>query len=77
MVNVIHEFKEKIKVEDTLSPDLTELVQIKKHGWLEPFVLLNRADAEIAQDYAAYRAANREKLRSYLNEYVVPKTPAK
>jgi hypothetical protein len=37
--------------------------------------LLNRADSGIAQDYPAYRAANRENVRRYLDEFVVPKTP--
>ena len=37
-------------------------------------MLLNRADAGIARDYSAYRAANRDKLRGYLNDFVVPKT---
>jgi hypothetical protein len=46
-------------------------------GLLEPFVLLNRADNDITQDYNDYRAANRDKLRRYLDEFVVPKTPEK
>jgi len=59
-----------------LDPSLQELVKIQEAGFLEPFVLLNRANAEIAQDYEAYRAAHRDTIRRYLDEYVVPKTPA-
>ena len=40
-----------------------------------PFALLNRGDDEIAQDYAAYRAANRDKIYRYFDEFVVPKAP--
>jgi tetratricopeptide (TPR) repeat protein len=58
----------------TLS-DFEILRSIQKAGFLEPFVLLNRADNGIAQDYPAYRNANREKVRRYLDEFVVPKTP--
>ena len=54
---------------------LTTLSEIEKAGLLEPFVLLNRADAGIAQDYSSYRDRNRDKISRYLNEFVVPKTP--
>ena len=55
--------------------DLATLVKINQAGMLDPYVLLNRADAGIAQDYPAYRAANRDKVYRYLDEFVVPKTP--
>ncbi len=51
------------------------LIRIKQAGLLEPFALLNRADKGLAQDYVAYRQSNREKIRQYLDEFVVPKTP--
>jgi len=59
------------------SPDgpLATLAQIEKAGLLDPFVLLNRADAGIAQDYSRYRESNRDKISRYLNEFVVPRTP--
>jgi hypothetical protein len=50
-------------------------VAIEQEGLLEPFVLLNRADNGIAKDYEGYRTANRDKIRRYLDEFVVPKTP--
>jgi hypothetical protein len=40
---------------------------------LKPFVLLNRADRQIAIDYPAYRAAHRDKLYRYVDEFVLPK----
>jgi hypothetical protein len=68
----------KIKRNDAHAGALSDfeiLANIQKAGFLEPFVLLNRADDGIAQDYPAYRDANREKVRRYLDEFVVPKTP--
>jgi tetratricopeptide (TPR) repeat protein len=66
--------KDQKKAKD-LDPALLALVEIDKSGMLEPFVLLNRADQEIARDYPTYRDAHRDTLRRYLDEYVVPKTP--
>jgi hypothetical protein len=65
--------KKKNKVE--LDPELVELVKIDQAGLMEPFVLLNRADADIAKDYEAYRDANRDKMMRYMDEIVVPKAP--
>lgn len=59
-----------------VEPGLAVLTKIKDDGLLEAFVLLTRPDAGIAKDYAAYREKNREKLRRYLDEYVIPKLPA-
>ncbi|HLL74758.1 MAG TPA: tetratricopeptide repeat protein [Pyrinomonadaceae bacterium] len=54
----------------TLDPNLARLVRLHEEGLLEAYVLLARPDPGIAQDYAAYRKANRDKLRRYLVEYV-------
>jgi tetratricopeptide (TPR) repeat protein len=59
-----------------IDPSLAALVKIDQAGFLEPFALLNRADKEIAQDYIAYRAAHRDTLYRYFDEFVVPKVPA-
>jgi tetratricopeptide (TPR) repeat protein len=59
-----------------LDPSLLALVEIDRAGLLEPFVLLNRADREIARDYPAYRDGHRDKLFRYLDEYVLPKEAA-
>ncbi len=56
-------------------PSLAALVKIDKAGFIEPFALLNHADQGIAQDYAAYRAAHRETIYRYFDEFVVPKAP--
>lgn len=80
LVSVVAEVgdsKRKKKKESALDPALVTLAKIDQEGLLEPFVLLNRADQGIAQDYAGYRAVNRDKLRRYLDEFIVPKTPVK
>ncbi len=55
-----------------LDPSLQVLLRLKNEGLLEAYVLLARADEGIAQDYAAYFRDNREKLRRYMSQYVVP-----
>lgn len=76
MITVLKEQKDYQKKLKDLDPSLQSLIKIQEAGFLDPFVLLNRADAEIAQDYQPYRAANRDKIRRYLDEFVVPKTPS-
>ncbi len=76
MITVLKEQKDYAKKLRDLDPSLQALIKIQEAGSLEPFVLINRADTEIAQDYEAYRAANRDKIRRYFDEFVVPKTPA-
>ena len=56
-----------------LDPNLARLVRLHDEGLLEAYVLLARPDAGIAEDYADYRRANRDKLRRYLVEYVTAK----
>ena len=80
MVLVLSEVGESKKKEGKdfpLDEPLTLLTKIDQAGLIEPFVLINRADNEIAQDYPPYREGNREKIRSYLDQFVVPKTPEK
>jgi len=57
----------------TPNPQLVTLVTLHREGLLDAFVLLARADQGIAKDYDAYRAANRQKLRQYLDQYVIPR----
>lgn len=75
MVTVLKEGKDYAKTLPKLDPSLQAFIRIQEAGFVEPFVLLNRADAGIAKDYPAYRAANRDKIRRYLDESVVPKIP--
>jgi hypothetical protein len=42
---------------------------------LAPFVLLTHADEGIAEDYNAYREAQRDKLIAFLDRYLVPPAP--
>ena len=60
--------KGKIK---NLDPALAVLLKLHEQHLLEAYVLLARADRDIAQDYPAYRKANRDKLRRYIEEYVI------
>ncbi len=76
MITVLKEQKDFKKRQDKLDPSLRELIRIDEAGFLEPFALLNRADVEIAKDYGSYRASNRDKIRSYLDQIVVPQLPA-
>jgi len=73
MVAVMTEQKDFQKRKRDLDPSLLQLIQVDQAGFLEPFVLFNRSDSEIAQDYPAYRAAHRDTLYRYFDEFVVPK----
>ena len=73
MVAVLAPDAASLKKAEKLDPALLALIQIDHEGLLEPFVLLNRADPEIAKDYPAYRAAHRDKLYQYVDKYVLTK----
>ncbi len=75
MITVLKEQKDFKKKQKNLDPSLLALIKIQEAGFLDPFVLLNRADNGIAKDYEPYRAANRNTIRRYLDEFVIPKTP--
>jgi hypothetical protein len=53
-----------------LDPMLERLVRLHDEGLIEAYVLFARANQGIAEDYPAYRKANRDKLRRYVLEYV-------
>jgi tetratricopeptide (TPR) repeat protein len=55
----------------TLDVSLDNLVKLNEGGMLEPYILFAHPDQGIARDYAAYRKANREKLRRYWLEVVI------
>ena len=57
----------------SLDPSLANLIKLKEAGLLEAYVLFARLDQGIAQDYAGYRTSNREKLKRYWLEIVIPK----
>jgi hypothetical protein len=75
MVTVLTGQKDFEKREKDFDPALVQLMQIDRAGFLEPFALLNRADREIAQDYIPYRAAHRDTIYRYFDDFVVPKVP--
>lgn len=76
MITVLKEQKDYKKEFKKLDPSLQALIKIQDLGFLDAFVLLNRADADIAKDYVPYRDAHRDIIQRYLSEYVVPPTPA-
>jgi len=53
-------------------PNLILLLKLYQAKMIEPYVLLNAADNDIARDYDGYRQKNRDKLEQYLSEFVVP-----
>jgi tetratricopeptide (TPR) repeat protein len=53
-----------------------DLVELGQEGMIEAYVLLNAADAGIAVDYPAYRAAHREKLHAYLERLLIHRSTA-
>jgi hypothetical protein len=63
-----------------LDPSLQVLINLRKAGFLDAFVLLNRADNDIAKDYQPHCTLRRDVIRGYLADFVVPimpGTPAK
>jgi tetratricopeptide (TPR) repeat protein len=75
LIAVSKEIAEKEKV-DLSTSDFGLLIEIEKAGFLEPFVLLNRADSGIVRDYPGYRGTSREKIRLYLDQKVIPQSPS-
>jgi tetratricopeptide (TPR) repeat protein len=73
MVAVLAPDAASIKKAEKLDPSLLALIRLDHDGLLEPFVLLNRADRDIAKDYPAYRAAHFDKLYRYVDEILLPK----
>lgn len=61
----------------TLQPQLVTLMELHEKGMIEPFILLSKADAGIAQDYAVYRAEYRDKLRQYISEWLIKPAAAR
>ncbi len=55
----------------TLEVSLDNLVRMNDNGLLEPYILFAHPDQGIALDYAAYRKANRDKLRRYWLEVAI------
>ncbi|HMK23790.1 MAG TPA: tetratricopeptide repeat protein [Terriglobales bacterium] len=73
MVAVLAPDAASMKKAEILDPSLLALIRLDHDGLLEPFVLLNRADPEIAKDYPAYLKAHRDRLYRYVDEVVLPR----
>lgn len=58
----------KVKYSDQ---NLSNLVKLDDAGLLEPYILLIRADESIIEEYDAYRAKNRDKLKRFVFEYLL------
>ena len=54
---------------ETWQPIVDRLAALQRDGLLEAYALLERPDAELAKDYAAYRAEHRDKLERYIRTY--------
>lgn len=52
-------------------PSLAALRRLEQEGLLEAWILLARSSEGMKSDYPAYRAANREKIKRYLSNYVM------
>jgi tetratricopeptide (TPR) repeat protein len=53
-----------------MEPGIRAMLELRKNGVLEPFVMLSFHDAGLRHGYPAYRAAHREVLVKYLNQVV-------
>jgi tetratricopeptide (TPR) repeat protein len=52
--------------------NVRDLVKLGKAGMIKAYILLQAPDEGIAQDYNAYRIANRDKLVAYFRQFVIP-----
>ncbi len=51
---------------------MRDLLALNKAGMIEAYILLQAPDEGIAQDYNAYRDANRDRLAAYFRQFVIP-----
>jgi tetratricopeptide (TPR) repeat protein len=58
--------------EAKMEPGIRAMLELRKNGFLEPFVMLNFHDAGLRHGYPAYRAGHREVMVRYLNTVVAP-----
>jgi tetratricopeptide (TPR) repeat protein len=76
---VLEKLKEDAQTAKLVSDNPAAGLLLKLHdaGLIEPYVLFSLGDDDIAKDYVAYRAKNREKLETYMDKFVMPPAPAK
>lgn len=58
-------------------PSASLLLKLRDAGLLDAYVLFSLGDDDIARDYIAYRAKNRDRLESYMDKFVMPPAPPK
>lgn len=68
---VVDGLKEKEVKDGNLDESLRNLVELRKAGMLDCWILINGADQGVAQDYAAYRKDHRQLLHDYMARFVV------
>ena len=61
----------------TDDPTAGLLLKLYESGLIDPYVLFSLGDEDIAKDYLAYRASNRDKLETYMDQFVMPPAPAR
>lgn len=74
-VATLKETYKKPKQRMKLQPALQALMELHEKGMIESFVLISKGDSGIAQDYSAYRAEHRDKLREYIGEWLIKPAP--
>ena len=57
-------------------PSAALLLKLHEVGLVDPYVLFSLGDEGIAKDYVAYRAKNRDKLETYMDNFVMPPAAA-
>lgn len=64
--------RDEIRTGNLKNPDqsLINLVKVADAGLLEPYILLVRANGDYNEDYLAYRAANRAKMKKFIVEFM-------
>jgi Flp pilus assembly protein TadD len=77
--NVLEKLKEGAKSGKQFAenPSAGLLLKLHEAGLIDPYVLFSLGDVDIAKDYVAYRAKNRDKLETYMDKFVMPPAPAK
>ena len=65
---------EKARKSKDLDPSLATLIRLDQDGVLEPYILLARSDAGIAQDYPGFLKEHRDLLHRYATKWIISKS---
>jgi tetratricopeptide (TPR) repeat protein len=71
---ILQELRDDKKTADLVVNDPTAglLLKLQEAGLVDAYVLFSLGDDDIAKDYLAYRAKNRDKLEAYMDKFVMP-----